>query len=56
MLSALRWDWFEAPLVLKGPMDSIIFPGSVERMPVSILHPGNVMAMDNLSSHQTHGL
>jgi len=56
MLGALRYDRFEAPLVIEGAMDSVVFRGYVERMLVSTLHPGDVVIMDNLSSHKTRGV
>jgi len=56
MLGALRWDRFEAPLVIDGAMDSVVFRGYVERMLVATLHPGDVVVMDNLSPHKTPGV
>ncbi len=56
MLGALRWDRFEAPLVIEGAMDSVVFRGYVERMLVATLHPGDVVVMDNLSPHKTLGV
>jgi len=56
MLGALRWDRFQAPLVLDGAMDSVVFRGYVERMLVPTLHPGDVVVMDNLSPHKTLGV
>ena len=56
MLGALRWDRFEAPLVLDGAMDSVVFRGYVERMLMPTLHPGDVVVMDNLSPHKTLGV
>ena len=56
MLGALRWDRFEAPLVIEGAMDSVVFRGYVERMLVPTLYPGDVVVMDNLSPHKTQGV
>ena len=56
MLGALRWDRFEAPLVIEGAMDSVVFRGYVERMLVPTLRPGDVVVMDNLSPHKTVGV
>jgi transposase len=56
MLGALRWDRFEAPLVIEGAVDSVVFRGYVERMLVLTLHRGDVVVMDNLSSHKTVGV
>lgn len=56
MLGALRWDRFEAPLVIEGAMDSVVFRGYVERMLVPTLQPGDVVVMDNLSPHKPRGV
>jgi len=56
MLGALRWDRFEAPLVIEGAMDSVVFRGYVERMLVPTLKPDDVVVMDNLSPHKTQGV
>ena len=56
LLGAVRWDRFEAPLVIEGAMDSVVFLGYVERMLVPTLHPGDVVVMDNLSPHKTLGV
>ena len=56
MLGALRWDRFEAPLVIEGAMDSVVFRGYVERMLVPTLQPDDVVVMDNLSPHKTLGV
>ncbi|UCE62481.1 MAG: IS630 family transposase [Phycisphaerales bacterium] len=56
MLGALRWDRFEAPLVIEGAMDSVVFRGYVERMLVATLQPDDVVVMDNLSCHKTLGV
>lgn len=56
MLGALRWDRFEAPLVIEGAMDSVVFRGYVEQMLVPTLHPDDVVVMDNLSPHKTLGV
>lgn len=56
MLCALRSDGIEAPLVLEGAMDSMVFRGYVERMLVPTLRPGDVVIMDNLSPHKSTGV
>ncbi len=56
MLGALRWNRFEAPLVIEGAMDSVVFRGYVERMLVPTLRPDDVVVMDNLSPHKTAGV
>ena len=56
MVAALRHDRIEAPLVIEGAMDSMVFRGYVEQMLVPTLHPGDVVVMDNLSAHKTQGV
>lgn len=52
MVAALRHDCVEAPLALEGAMDSVVFRGYVERMLLPTLRRGDVVVMDNLSSHK----
>ena len=56
LLGALRSDRFEAPLVIDGAVDSVVFRGYVERMWPAVLRPGDVVVMDNLSPHKTVGV
>ena len=56
MICALRIDRVEAPLVIDGAMDSVVFRGHVEQALVPTLRPGDVVVMDNLSPHKTRGV
>jgi transposase len=56
MVGALRHDRVEAPLVIEGAMDSMVFRGYVEQMLVPTLRAGDVVVMDNLSPHKTQGV
>jgi transposase len=56
MLGALRHDRVEAPLVIEGAMDSLVFRGYVERMLAPTLRTGDVVVMDNLSPHKTRAV
>jgi transposase len=56
MVCALRDDRVEAPLVIEGAMDSVVFRGYVEQMLVPTLRPGDVVVMDNRSPHKTQGV
>lgn len=56
MISALRLTGVEAPMVIDGPMDSLVFRGYIERVLTPVLHPGDIVVMDNLSSHKTVGV
>ena len=51
-LAALRCDRVEAPWLLDGPIDGESFRLYVERVLVPTLRPGDVVVMDNLSSHK----
>lgn len=56
MICALRIDRIEAPLVIDGAMDSVVFRGYVEQALVPTLRAGDVVVMDNLSPHKTKGI
>jgi len=56
MISAIRLTGVEAPMVLEGAMDSLVFRGYVERVLAPTLHPGDIVMMDNLSVHKTAGV
>jgi transposase len=56
MLAALRIDRVEAPLVIAGSMDSLVFKGYVEQMLIKALRSGDVGVMDNLSPHKCAGV
>ena len=44
---------FIAPLVIDGPMNRAIFTAYVRQMLAPELHPGDVLLLDNLSSHKS---
>ena len=51
-VGALRCEGITAPLVLDGPMNAASFLAYVEQVLVPTLRPGDIVAMDNLSSHK----
>ena len=51
-LAALRWDRIDAPCVLDQPINAQSFTDYVEQCLVPTLSPGDVVIMDNLSSHK----
>ena len=51
-LAALRHDRIEAPWLLDGPIDGDSFKTYVEKVLVPTLKPGDIVVMDNLSSHK----
>lgn len=53
-LAALRCDRIDAPCVLDQPINAACFLEYVEQFLVPTLSPGDVVIMDNLSSHKRH--
>lgn len=58
MLSAIRLDGVIEPasLVYDGPTDTAVFLTYVENCLAPALNPGDVVVMDNLSSHKVKGV
>ena len=52
MVAGLRLDGIVAPFVLDGPMNRDAFEAYVEKVLVPELQRGDVVMMDNLSSHK----
>ena len=50
--AGLRVDGLTAPMVLDGPMNGEWFKAYVEQVLVPTLTPGDIVIMDNLSSHK----
>lgn len=55
-LAALRIDGITAPLVIDGAINGDIFLAYVEQHLAPTLKPGDVVVMDNLSSHKVVGV
>ena len=55
-LAALRSAGLTAPLVIDGPVNGDIFLAYVEQHLVPTLKPGDIVIMDNLSSHKRAGV
>ena len=51
-VAGLTQEGMTAPFVLDGPINREAFETYVERVLVPTLRPGNVVVMDNLSSHK----
>jgi transposase len=49
---ALRVDRLTAPTVVDGPMNGDTFVAYVEQQLAKVLKPGDIVVMDNLSSHK----
>lgn len=52
-VAGLRCDAITAPLVIDSPMNSAIFKAYLEQCLVPSLQPGDIVVMDNLSSHKS---
>jgi transposase len=55
-VAALRWDRLSAPAVFDGPMDGECFLAYVEQVLAPTLTSGDIVVMDNLSSHKVPGI
>ena len=52
ILSAIRLDGVVAAMVVEGATDRLVFEGFLGWLLVPALRPGDVVVMDNLSSHK----
>jgi len=55
-LAGLRHDQLTAPLVADGPMDGELFLAWVRQFLCPTLQPGDIVILDNLSSHKVAGV
>lgn len=55
-LGAMRSTGFVAPLCIEGAINGPLFQAWVEQQLVKVLRPGDVVVMDNLSSHKGAGI
>ena len=55
-VAGLRTDGMIAPLTLDGPVNGTIFFAYVEQFLAPALKPGDIVIMDNLSSHKAAGV
>lgn len=51
-LGAMRSTGFVAPLCVEGAINGALFQAWIEQLLVPVLRPGDVVVMDNLSSHK----
>jgi len=56
LVCALRSSGLVAPLVLDGPINGAVFRQWVQQFLVKELQPGDIVVMDNLSSHKVAGI
>jgi transposase len=52
MIAALRLDGATAPMVIEGATDAAVFRAYAKYVLVPTLRPGDIVVMDNLSSHK----
>lgn len=55
-LGAMRSTGFIAPLCVDGAINGQVFRGWVEQHLAKALRPGDIVVMDNLSSHKVKGV
>jgi transposase len=53
---ALRYDGLVAPWVIDGPIDGQAFRVWVQQELAPVLHPGDIVVLDNLGSHKVAGI
>jgi transposase len=53
LLASMTVDGMQAAMALEGAMDEVAFAAFVREILVPTLHPGQVIIMDNLSSHKS---
>ena len=52
MISAIRLEGVAAAMVTEGATNTLVFTGFIERFLAPVLRPGDIVVMDNLSSHK----
>ena len=55
-LAAFRLEGLTAPLAVDGPINTAVFEAYVRQQLVQTLGPGDIVVMDNLSSHKGAGI
>lgn len=56
MISAIRTGGVATAMVTEGATDATVFRGFVEHFLVPVLRRGDIVVMDNLSSHKVSGV
>ena len=55
-VGGLRQNGLIAPMVTDGPMDGVMFLAYTREFLVPALRPGDIVILDNLSSHKVRGV
>jgi transposase len=53
LLASLTVDGIQAAMTVEGAVDEVVFETYLEKMLIPTLRPGQIVMMDNLSSHKT---
>lgn len=56
LICALRCEGLAAPWVIDGAINGATFRTWVEEVLVPVLHPGDIVVLDNLGSHKVAGI
>lgn len=56
VLSSVRLDGTMVPMVFEGALNGELFKAYVEKMLAPSIKPGDIVIMDNLSSHKVSGI
>ena len=56
MISAIRLSGVATAMVTEGPTDAMVFKGFTEHFLAPVLRKGDIVVMDNLSSHKVKGV
>jgi transposase len=56
IISAIRLDGVATAMATNGPTDALVFRGFTEHFLVPSLRTGDIVVMDNLSSHKVTGI
>lgn len=52
LIQAIDWQGSRAAMITNGPINSMVFEAYVDWLLVPALRPGDILIMDNLSSHK----
>jgi transposase len=53
LLAGLRLEGMQAPMVIEGAVNTAVFEAYVRDVLCPVLHPGDIVLLDNLSCHKT---
>lgn len=53
LIQAIDWQGSRAAMITNGPTDSLVFETFVDWLLAPALKPGDILVMDNLSSHKS---